>query len=141
MRALYLLLGLAVAVSAPIAAQSKAKKATPPSKTLTLSGCVAERAGSNDLTIDDQTGSYRLTGMNVRDFLGQQVELSGSVYRSKKLVVKGGLLPSPNAAAQAGAVDQTQLANETVGGSGPTGDVQLPEFRVKSIRPLGTGCK
>ncbi|HZP47205.1 MAG TPA: hypothetical protein VFB07_01630 [Vicinamibacterales bacterium] len=140
MRAAYLFLGLAVAISAPLAAQSKAKKA-PTSKTVSISGCVAERPGSNDLTMEDKSGSYRLTGLSLHDFVGQQVQLSGSVYESKKLVIKGGLRPSPNAAGQAGAIDQTQVANETVGGSGPTGDVQLPEFRVKSIRPLGTGCK
>ncbi len=140
MRAAYLLLGLAVAISAPLAAQSKAKK-TPASKTVSISGCVAERPGTNDLTVEDKSGSYRLTGLSLRDFVGQQVQLSGSVYESKKLVIKGGLRPSPNTAAQAGAIDQTQVANETVGGSAPTGDVQLPEFRVKSIRPLGTSCK
>lgn len=140
MRAAYLFLGLAVAISAPLAAQSKAKKASP-SKTVTISGCVAERPGTNDLTVEDTGGSYRLTGVSLRDFVGQQVQMSGSVYESKKLVIKGGLRPSPNTAAQAGAIDQTQVANETVGGSAPTGDVQLPEFRVKSIRPLGTGCK
>ena len=139
MRAAYLFLGLAVAIAAPLAAQSKAKKASP--KTVTISGCVAARPGSNDLTIEDPSGSYRLTGLSLRDFVGQQVQLSGAVYESKKLVIKGGLVPSPNTAAQAGAIDQTKVANETVGGSAPTGDVQLPEFRVKSIRPLGTGCK
>ncbi len=122
------------------AAQTKSKK-TPAPKTITLSGCVAEDATSKDLIIQDKSGPYRLSGMNVRDYLGQQVELAGAVYESKKLVIKGGLVPSPNAAAQAGAIDQTQIANETHGGSAPTGDVQLPEFRVKSIRPLGTGCK
>ncbi len=140
MRAAYLFIGLAVAISAPLAAQSKAKKASP-SKTVSVSGCVEQRPGSNDLTINDQNSSYRLTGLSLHDFIGQQVQLAGSVYESKKLVIKGGLRPSPNAAGQAGAIDQTQIANETVGGSAPTGDVQLPEFRVKSIRPLGTGCK
>lgn len=140
MRALYLLLGAAVAVSAPIAAQSKAKK-TPAVKVVTLTGCVEQSPKADELTLADESGSYKLTGLNIRDFLGQQVQLSGSVYESKRLVIQGGLRPSPNAAAQAGAIDQTQVANETVGGSGPTGDVQLPEFRVKSIRPLGTGCK
>ena len=125
-----------------LAAQTKPKKAPVAPKTLTLSGCVTEDAATKSLTIDDdKAGSYRLSGLSVRDYLGQRVELAGSVYESKKLVIKGGLTPSPNAAAQAGAIPQTQIANETHGGSAPTGDVQLPEFRVKSIRPLGTGCK
>ena len=141
MRALALVGVVLVAANLSLAAQTKPKKAPAP-KTVTLSGCVSEDAATKTLTIDDdKAGSYRLSGLNVRDFLNQRVELAGSVYESKRLVIKGGLLPSPNAAAQAGAIDQTQIANETHGGSAPTGDVQLPEFRVKSIRPLGTGCK
>ena len=141
MRVVHLIAIATLAASASLAAQDKPKKATAP-KTLTVSGCVAEDATSKNLTIDDaKSGSYRLTGLNVRDYIGQKVELAGAVYESKKLVIKGGLLPSPNTAAQAGAIPQTQVANETHGGSAPTGDVQLPEFRVKSIRPLGTGCK
>lgn len=142
MRAVHLIAIATLAASVTLSAQDKPKKAAPASKTLTLSGCVAEDATSKDVTIEDaKAGSYKLTGLNVRDYIGQRVELGGAVYQSKKLVVKGGLVPSPNAAAQAGAIDQTQIANETHGGSAPTGDVQLPEFRVKSIRPLGTGCK
>jgi hypothetical protein len=139
--ALLITLVAALGATSPAAAQSKSKKAPPASKTVTLTGCVAEDPSSKNLTIEDQSGSYRLSGMNIRDYLGHRVELAGSIYENKKLVIKGGLTPSPNAAAQAGAIDQTQVANETHGGAGTTGDVQLPEFRVKSIRPLGTGCK
>ena len=131
-----------IAASASLAAQDKPKKTAPAPKVLSVSGCVAEDASSKNLTLEDaKTGSYRLTGLSVRDYIGQKVELAGAVYQSKKLVIKGGLLPNPNLAAQAGSIDQTQIANETHGGSAPTGDVELPEFRVKSIRPLGTGCK
>jgi hypothetical protein len=140
MRSVSLLAILLVAGGTALTAQTDSKKATAP-KILTLSGCVAEDANTKNVTIEDKTGSYRLTGLNVRDFIGQQVEVGGSIYQSKKLVIKGGLVPSANSAAQAGAIDQTQIANEIHGGSAPTGDVQLPEFRVKSIRPLGTGCK
>ena len=140
MRAVYLIAVVAVAASATLAAQTKPKKAPAP-KTVTLTGCIAEGKAPNELTIEDKSGSYRLTGMSVRDYIGQNVQLAGAVYESKRLVIKGGLVPSPNTAAQAGAIPQTQVANETHGGAGPTGDVQLPEFRVKSIRPLGTGCK
>ena len=133
------LFAIMLITAAPLAAQTSKKSSAP--KTVTLTGCVAEDPSSKNLTIEDQSGSYRLSGMNIRDFLGQKVEVAGSVYQSKKLVIRGGLTPSPNLAAQAGAIDQTQIANETHGGSAPTGDVQLPEFRVKSIKPLGTGCK
>ena len=142
MRAASIISVIFAAATLTLSAQTKSKKPAPSSKTLTLSGCVAEDPATKSVTIDDdKAGSYRLSGLNVRDFLGQRVEVAGSVYESKRLVIKGGLTPSPNAAAQAGAIDQTQIANETHGGSAPTGDPQLPEFRVKSIRPLGTGCK
>lgn len=142
MRAVHFIAIATLAASASLAAQDKAKKPAPVPKTLTVSGCVAQNPTSKELTIEDEkAGSYRLTGLNVRDYIGQRVELAGAVYQSKKLVIKGGLVPSPNTAAQAGAIDQTQVANETHGGSAPTGDVQLAEFRVKSIRPLGSGCK
>ena len=135
MRAAYVIAIAIIAASASLSAQDKPKKEAPPpkTKTLTLSGCIAEDATKKNLTIEDvKSGSYRLTGMSLRDYIGQRVELAGSVYESKKLVIKGGLLPSPNTAAQAGAIDQTQVANETHGGSGPTGDPQLPEFRVRA---------
>lgn len=140
MRSALFLTLVALTASASLAAQDKPKKTSTP-KIVTLSGCVAEAKGSNQLTIDDESGSYRLSGMSLRDYIGQQVEVAGNVYESKRLVIKGGLTPSPNTAAQAGAIDPTVGAMETHGGSAPTGNVQLPEFRVKSIRPLGTGCR
>ncbi|HZT77658.1 MAG TPA: hypothetical protein VFA27_13485 [Vicinamibacterales bacterium] len=132
---------IAVAAAASLAAQESKPKKAPAAKIVSVTGCVTEDESTKNLTLADKTGTYKLSGLNVRDFLGQQVQLSGSIYESKKLVIRGGLVPSPNAAGQAGAIDQTQIANETHGGSAPTGDVQFPEFRVKSIRPLGTGCK
>ena len=141
MRSAFLIALVATAAAASLSAQDKPKKTSTP-KTITLTGCVAQATGSNQLTIEDETtGSYRLSGMSLRDYIGQKVEVAGSVYESKRLVIQGGLKPSANTAAQAGAIDQTQVADEIHGGSAPTGNVQLPEFRVKSIRPLGTGCR
>jgi hypothetical protein len=51
------------------------------------------------------------------------------------------LLPNANVAAQAGSMDPSRAATAAAGGSAPVGDVQLPEFRVKSVKPLDGGCK
>jgi hypothetical protein len=117
------------------------KKTPPPAKPLTISGCVARSADADQYTIEDKNGTYRLSGKDVHDFVGQRVQLAGGVIESKKLVISGGLKPSPNVAAQAGAIDPAQAANATAGGLAPTGTVVLPEFRVTTVRPLGAGCQ
>lgn len=131
---------IAALAAAPLAAQAPAdKKPAKPPKTLTLTGCVARGANGEDLTITDQSGTYRLTGKKVSDFVGQRVQIVGSIF-GKKLQIETGLKPSPNVAAQAGAIDPAEAAVAASGGSAPTGDVQLPDFRVKTVRPLGAGC-
>ncbi|HZR25572.1 MAG TPA: hypothetical protein VFA59_18390 [Vicinamibacterales bacterium] len=129
--------------SASLFAQSKSasKKSAPPPKPISISGCVTRSADDTAYTVEDETnGTYRLSGTDVRDFLGQKVQLSGGVIETKKLRIRGGLVPNANVAGQAGAIDPTQAANAVAGGQAPTGNVQLPEFRVKSIRPLGSNC-
>jgi hypothetical protein len=130
-------LWLAALLLAPSQAPSK-----PAPKTITLTGCVA-RGGphGDDLTLEDQSGSYRLTGLKLADFVGQRVQIGGAVLNSKKLKIEGGLRPSANVAAQAGAMDPARAAVAAQDGQARSGAVQLPEFRVKTIRPLGTGCQ
>jgi hypothetical protein len=117
-------------------------------KPITLIGCVQPSASvPNQFTFaDDDTpkslASYRLSGANVKKYAGKKVEIVGGLV-SKRLKVVGGLLPSPNAAAQAGAMDPSRAA--IAGGAGGTnsgtGDVELPEFRVKSVRPVDGSCE
>jgi hypothetical protein len=127
------LLALATAVSA----QQKPKKPT----TLTLSGCIQQSpTAANEFTVtsdNDNPGTYRLTGMKVRDYLGKRVELVGV---QPKLVVKGGLYPNPNVAAQAGAMDPTRAATAAAAGPAATTNAPLPEFRVRSIKPVAGTC-
>jgi hypothetical protein len=120
---------------------TKSSKKTPPAKPITISGCVARAAEADRYTIEDKNGTYQLSGKDVHDFLGQRVQLVGGVIQTKKVTIAGGLKPSPNVAAQAGAIDPSQAANATAGGLAPTGTVELPEFRVTTIRPLGAGCQ
>jgi hypothetical protein len=118
-------------------------------KPLTLVGCVQPGTGApNQYTLaDDGTpkslASYRLSGANVKKYAGQRVEIVGAVVNSGRVKVVGGLLPSPNAAGQAGAMDPTRAA--IAGGAGGTnsgtGNAELPEFRVKSVRPVAGTCE
>jgi hypothetical protein len=122
-------------------AEKPKKEPTPP---VTLSGCVARSDGSpTQYTLMDETGSpmYRLSGMNVRGYVGKRVELVGMEPDSQKLQIKIGLLPNATVAGQRGSMDPAQAATAAAGGSAPVGDVQLPEFRVRSVKPLDGGCE
>ncbi len=131
----------ALLMVAPLTAQTKpAAKPTP--KVITLSGCV-ERSGSTpgQYTLSDggKGGAvYKLTGTDVRDFVGRRVEIIGQGPR--RFTIAGGLTPSANVAAQAGAMDPARAAVASAGGSAGPGTVDLPEFRVKSVRPISGAC-
>lgn len=127
----------------PVLAQDSKKQ--PPAKapkTLSLSGCVVRgEKGSDPFTLEDKTeGKYRLSGINLRDYIGRPVQIAGALVETKKFVVKGGLLPNPNVAAQAGAMDPARAAVAGAGGVAGPGTVDLPEFRVKSVRPVSGSC-
>ena len=141
MRLQYVVAIIALLATPILAAQKKGdKKAPPPPMPISISGCVA--AADDQFTLsDNKDGStYRLSGTDVHDFVGQRVQIAGRVVGSKKVQVEFGLKPSPNVAAQAGAIDPSQAATATAGGLAPTGNVQLPEFRVRTVRPLGAVC-
>jgi hypothetical protein len=114
---------------------------TPP---LTLSGCVQRsETGDRAYTLVDPKDktTYRLTGPNLGDYIGRRVLIVGGVAASKRLHIAGGLTPTPNVAAQAGAMDPSQAATARAGGSGPgTGPPPTLDFRIKSIRPAEGGC-
>jgi hypothetical protein len=111
---------------------------------LTLTGCVS-RSGTtpSSFTIADAaTGNkYRLSGVSVRKYAGQRVVIIGGPER--RLTIRGGLVPSPNAAAQAGYQDPVQaaVANLPGGPNSGTGDAQLPTVRVTRVRPAGGSCE
>ena len=116
--------------------QEKKKETAP--KLVTLVGCIAsDETAPGQYTIVDSNGDaiYRLTGTDVRGYVGQQVEVTGGPPR--RFTVRGGLLPSPNAAAQAGAIDPPPAAATApvVGGNAPA-----PELRVKSVKAVPGKC-
>jgi hypothetical protein len=141
MRHVAFALGLAIVCTLPIGAQDK-KPAKPALKTLSLSGCVVRgESVPNQFTLEDKDGGrFRLTGINISDYVGRRVQIGGTIPDSKKLVIKGGLTPTPNVAAQAGAMDPARAAVASAGGAAGPGTVDLPEFKVKSVRPVSGGC-
>ena len=129
---------LALACTFTVAAQDKDKKP----KTISLSGCIASSEKTPDrFTLADEKGStYRLSGMRLKDYLGQRVALAGGVVETKRLTIKGGLTPNANVAAQAGAMDPARAAVASAGGASGPGTVELPEFKVRSVRPVSGTC-
>jgi hypothetical protein len=114
---------------------------TTPPKLLTLTGCIQPGAEEDQFNLWDSSPSrkdkpaYRLSGgMDLKFFAGQKVR------------VVGGLLPSTNVAAQAGALDPAQSSMVSVGGVNAGGSVTapagatLPEFRVKTVKRLTGTC-
>jgi hypothetical protein len=129
------------AAAVPTLAQQSESKKAPPPNILTLNGCVITDPAQRNLytlTEDNDPTVYRLTGTNVRKYVGQRVEVSGVM--SKRPVIVGGLYPTPNVAAQAGAIDPAKAAVEQqVAGSNAMGRAAL-DFRVKSVRPVPGAC-
>ena len=142
MRQIAFAVALTLAGTAAFGAQDKKSPPKPAEKTISLSGCVVRNDKSPDqFTLEDASeGKYRLSGLKLKDFVGKRVELAGGVVGSKKLAIKGGLLPNPNVAAQAGAMDPARAAVAAAGGSAGPGTVELPEFKVRSVRPVSGGC-
>ena len=109
MRPLAFALGLALVCTSPLGAQDKKpedkKPAKPAPKTLSLSGCVVRNeTAPTQFTLEDKDeGRYRLSGINLRDYVGPRVQIGGALPDSKRLMIKGGLTPNANVAAQAGA--------------------------------------
>jgi hypothetical protein len=137
---------VAASAAAPMLAQSggAAKESSKvDDSAVTLVGCVSGKPlASGDYTfLDGVTGTkYRLSGKGAKKFAGQQVEIVSA--KDKKFVVKGGLYPSPNVAAQAGALDpgQEAIARQPGGPSSGTGS-ELPEFRFSRVRAVPGACQ
>jgi hypothetical protein len=129
------------------AAAAQSRPSTPEKGTpVELTGCVSsDPATSGSFTFVDATngGKYRLTGKGVRKYAGQMVRLVGGPSSGKRFSVRGGLWPSPNVAAQAGAMDPAQaaIARQPGGTGGGTGSNDLPEFRVVSVRGVDGACR
>ena len=132
--------GAMLAVGIASGGQTRSTGQTAASSTA-LDGCVAASPESRKtFTLEDagQGGTYVLKGLDVHDFVGKHVQITGAT--SKRVRVVGGLYPSPNVAAQAGAIDPTRAAIASQ--SGPTAQAPKPvvEFNVKSVRIVSGAC-
>jgi hypothetical protein len=59
----------------------------------------------------------------------------------KGLKISGGLLPNANIAGQAGAIDPSRAAVQAATNDSGTGaPVDIPEFKVKTIKPASGDC-
>ncbi len=132
----------AVLIAASIPALVAAQEATPKdskksNSMVTLIGCVTsgETAQPEYHIAGDDGAEYRLTGTDMRRYLGQRVEITGKPQ--KRFVVAGGLVPSPNVAAQAGAIDPPPAA---AAAPATHGTAPLPELRVRSVKTVGGAC-
>jgi len=153
---------VAAQTSAPstqtLAAQSSA---TP---TLTLSGCITPGMTpadpftlSNPFIVGEGTpspetpgtpGAQKATEAAPATSVAKGYRLSGSdvsVHAGKRVQIVGGLVPSANAAATAGAASsgvmgQTGMSGAGSAGIGMPGVTTLPEFRVVSVKPIEGPC-
>ncbi len=106
-----------------------------------LSGCVsADPKARKTFTLSDATQdqTYRLTGIDVRDYVGRHVEVLGATQ--KRFRVVGGLYPNANVAAQAGSIDPTKAAMAAHSGPAANSPQPLIEFKVKSVRITPGAC-
>jgi len=123
----------------PVAAAQRKPEPPKKSSTVTVSGCVQKNeAPAGGYTLDDGTSIFRLTGVDVRDFIGRRVQIVGGQPRGLK--IKGGLFPSPNVAGQAGAIDPARAATAATDAAAAQAAGALPEFRVRSIKPILGSC-
>ncbi len=117
-----------------------------PNAPRTMNGCVTRdytdsKNASAYTFIDNADGSrYRMNGKGLSKYSGMSVRVVGKVD-TRKLKVQGGLWPSPNVAAQAGAIDPGQAAVAALPRSAATagvGNVDLPVLNVTRLS-LGEG--
>jgi hypothetical protein len=134
---LFLLPSAPEAQSQAPAGDGSAKRSTP----ITLTGCVSPKPTSGKFTFTAKNGErFRLNGKNLKKYAGEEVEIIGG--EGKKLSVKGGLQPSPNAAAQAGEIDPGQAVIASLPGGAATGTGgTLPDFTVSRLRVLRDSCQ
>jgi len=140
-----LLAAALLGVQAAGAAQNTSSAVKDAPKEIRLNGCISRdgiRPGQFNFLDNDNGDKYRLTGKNLKKFVGQRVEIVGGPP-GKGVTFKTGLWPSPNVAAQAGALDPAQAAVARMpgGAADAPGASPLPEFHVVRLRGVDGGCQ
>jgi hypothetical protein len=123
-------IGFAAAQTAPPSSSPQPNPPASSTKRLDLTGCVQGIEGGLDqyvLVEDKDKKTYRLAGKGLRTYVGRQVR------------VEGGLYPTANVAAQAGAIDPAKAATAAISsGAGP--ETAQVELRVQRVRRLAGSC-
>jgi hypothetical protein len=136
-------LGAAMVILSAGAAMAQEAGKTPPT-TVELTGCVSltpSPTGQFVFVDGASGGTYRLNGKDIKKYAGQRVLLVGDP-NSKRPRFRFGLWPSPNVAAQAGALDPAQesIARQP-GGGASTPQSSDPELRVIRMRGVEGACR
>jgi hypothetical protein len=118
-------------------------KKTPP-RPSTMSGCVGQTTATpwSYTFFDTKTGAnYRLSGVDVREEARKRGEIVVGTG-ARRVTIRGGLVPSANVAAQASAMDPSQVAIASLPGgtNNGSGSVQLPEFHVTLVQGFKGSC-
>ena len=126
-------------------AKTDAQTAPKDNKEIRLNGCISrDRAtpGQFNFLDNDSGDKYRLTGKGLRKFVNRRVEVVGGPP-GKGITFRTGLLPSPNVAAQAGAIDPAKAAVARLPGGAADAprDSPLPEFHVIRLRGVEGACQ
>jgi hypothetical protein len=112
------------------ASSIQAKTPEKPDKPMVLVGCVAiDEASADQFTLSDTKAgvTYRLSGTKLHAYTGRRVRIVGGLY------------PSANVAAQAGAIDPTKAAIAATTAT-EIGTVEFPKFHVTEVRQLKGSC-
>ena len=133
---------------ATLTAQEQSKPAAQPDPprpptNLELTGCVSlnPAAGGQYAFVDTASGgTYRLNGKNLKKYAGQRVRLVGDTS-TKRLKFKTGLWPSPNIAAQAGALDPAQESIARHSGGAANLPDGTPELKVVRVQGVDGACQ
>ena len=132
---------------ATLTAQEQSKSAAqdqPKTPTaLELTGCVSlnPAVGGQYAFVDTASGgTYRLNGKNLKKYAGQRVSLVGDTS-TKRLKFKTGLWPSPNIAAQAGALDPAQESIARNSGGATNLPDGTPELKVVRVHGVDGACQ
>ena len=115
-----------------------------PNKPVTMNGCIVrDSSTAKDFTFTDSANGfkYHLSGQDVSKFAGQPLQIVG-VVDTRKLKVKTGLYPSPNVAAQAGAMDPGKAHVAALGGGTTgSGSGDIPTFKVAQVAAIQGECR
>lgn len=132
---------LVVSITAQTPAPAKPSDKAPKVAPLVLTGCVASPESGHFTVQDAKNGRFELSGHGLDIYIGKRVELRGNP--SGGLHITTGLYPSPNVAAQAGAMDPVQAAQAALPGGAAhgTGSQPLPKFAVTNVKTVKGDCK